>query len=137
MKKDPWYKNKTLLFKCTGCGSCCTGFEGYVWLSNEEIEKIFTFLKISKSEFLKKCTRFVRGRISLKENLINYDCVFFKNKKCTIYSARPKQCKTFPFWEENLKSEKAFNDLNNYCPGVNHPSGKKYSYEEIKNILES
>ncbi len=33
----------------------------------------------------------------------NGDCVFW-NEGCDIYSVRPRQCRTFPFWSENLGS---------------------------------
>ena len=37
-----------------------------------------------------------------------YDCVFLKEdpergrKTCSIYPVRPLQCRTWPFWPENL-----------------------------------
>ena len=36
MDNEPWYKDG-LKFKCTGCGDCCTGGEGYVWVNKQEI----------------------------------------------------------------------------------------------------
>jgi hypothetical protein len=38
-EKQPWYKDG-LRFKCTGCGDCCTGAPGFVWVNNEEIAAI-------------------------------------------------------------------------------------------------
>lgn len=126
-----WYK-EGLYFKCTQCSGCCTGFPGYVWIEDEEIEKMYKFLKISKEEFLKTYTRKVYGKISLKENFINYDCCFLKNKKCMIYEVRPKQCQNFPFWENNLKNSNSWNALKEFCPGVNNKDGDFFSYEEIQ-----
>jgi len=40
-------------------------------------------------------------------------CVFLKDKKCSIYDARPQQCKNYPFWSHiDLKKEMEF------CPGL-------------------
>ena len=52
-EENSWF-DKGLKFKCTGCGRCCTGSPGYVWLSLNEIEVISKFLKLSVKEFKKK-----------------------------------------------------------------------------------
>ena len=59
-------------------------------------------------------------------------CVFFdtENKGCQIYGARPIQCRTWPFWDSNLKSEKAWKETCEECPGSGN--GKVYSLEEIE-----
>jgi Fe-S-cluster containining protein len=129
-----WYK-KGLYFKCLKCSKCCGGFPGYVWINDKEIEKIANFLNLSKSNFLKKYTRQINGFISLKENLINYDCCFLKDKKCIIYEVRPTQCKEFPFWKNNLKSFFSWQSLKDYCPGIDNKKGKFFSFEEIQKKL--
>jgi hypothetical protein len=126
-----WYK-KGLRFKCTGCGACCTKEPGYVWLSAEEIEGISTHLNISKEEFLRKYTRSIFGRISLLEHKVTYDCVFLKDSKCTIYSARPKQCRTFPWWKENLETPEAWKDTARRCEGIDHPDASVVSFSIIE-----
>jgi Fe-S-cluster containining protein len=30
-------------------------------------------------------------------------CAFLDGARCTVYEARPTQCRTFPFWKENLR----------------------------------
>ena len=114
-----WYKDG-LRFECTGCGKCCTGSPGYVWIEEEEIEEISSYLNISKEHFLKTYTRQIGQRYSLLEDASNYDCIFLKDKKlCTIYKARPKQCRTYPFWPAILKSEKSWSDEATRCEGIN------------------
>ena len=68
-------------FKCTGCGKCCTGEPGYVFLSQEDIQNLSLHLNLSQEAFLKKYTRYVEGRISLLEDPKNYDCIFFKKSE--------------------------------------------------------
>ena len=130
----PWYKDG-LRFKCTGCGECCTGSPGYVWVSPSEAEAIAEFLKISLEEFLKKYTRRIGNRLSLKELPKNYDCVFLKGKRCEIYSVRPKQCRTFPWWSENLKTPDHWQATAARCEGIDHPDAPLVSVDEIQKHL--
>ena len=39
MSEKPWY-HKGLRFRCTGCGDCCTGEPGFVWVNSEEIQTL-------------------------------------------------------------------------------------------------
>jgi Fe-S-cluster containining protein len=126
-----WYK-KGLRFQCTGCGQCCTKEPGYVWLSAAEIDAMVSHLQISKEEFMKRYTRSVFGRISLLESKLNFDCVFLKDKKCQIYSVRPKQCRTFPWWNENLESKEAWKETAQRCEGIDHPEAPVIPFEFIE-----
>lgn len=129
MAKDPWFKNG-LRFQCTQCGDCCTGAPGYVWVNNEEIEHLAALVGMSVQEFEAKYVRTVGIRKSLIE-YENGDCVFFDNqkRKCTVYEARPRQCRTWPFWDSNVKTEEAWAYTCEVCPGSG--KGKIYSVDEI------
>ena len=87
-----WY-SEGLRFECTGCGKCCTGSPGYVWVDEEEIEKIAEFLELSVDIFSSRYIRKVNGRFALIEMAKNFDCVFLKDNRCSIYAARPLQCR--------------------------------------------
>lgn len=117
---DIWYK-KGLNFKCTGCGRCCSGAPGYVWVSEEEINEMATHLKMDLDQFVKKYIRIVGDRVSLIERRLgpDFECVFLKGKQCMIYEVRPKQCKTFPWWPQNLESKKAWDEVALECEGIN------------------
>ncbi len=125
-----WYE-KGLSFKCTGCGHCCSKEPGYVWLTEEDIAHFCNHLKLTKSEFLKTYTRQIGDRYSLLEKP-NYDCIFLKDNKCTAYLARPKQCRQFPFWKQNLSSKKAWREAASTCEGINHPDAPLLSLKEIE-----
>jgi Fe-S-cluster containining protein len=133
-KRPKWYETG-LHFECTQCGNCCSGVPGYVWVNEREIEEIAAYLKMSLDEFGKKYLRRVGRQVSLIE-LPNYDCVFLQRMEngvgCSIYPVRPKQCQTWPFWDDNLKSGNEFNRRTSRCPGVNR--GKKFNQEEIESI---
>jgi uncharacterized protein len=141
MADVPLWFDKGLPFKCTGCGQCCTGSPGYVWITEEEMQAVADYLKISIKEFMRKYIRRAGDRYALVEhpNLErpkDVDCVFLKDKKCTIYHLRPKQCKTFPWWNENLSSPKAWEELSSYCEGVNHPEADIVPLSEIQKNLQ-
>lgn len=114
---SPWY-NQGLRFECTGCGQCCTGAPGYVWVNENEIQQIAQFLNLTPEEFSQKYLRHVNGRLSLIELPKTYDCIFLKDKKCQIYAVRPTQCRTFPWWPQNLKSEKEWQEAASFCEGI-------------------
>jgi Fe-S-cluster containining protein len=116
VNEKPWY-NDGLNFKCTGCGQCCTGSPGYVWVNEKEIEAIANHLNVSKEEFMETHVRYVDGRYSLKEKS-NFDCVFLQEKRCMIYSVRPIQCQTFPWWPANLQSPERWKGAAQSCEGI-------------------
>ncbi len=135
VSSSPWYK-EGLHFECTGCGRCCTGQPGYVWLSEEEIGKISAYLNISIEEFMHRYVRkTVSNCYSLLETLPSYDCVFFRDNRCTIYPVRPTQCRTFPWWPENLKSKHAWKETARHCEGIAE-SAPKRTCEEIQEALD-
>lgn len=127
---EPWFK-EGLRFKCTGCGDCCTGAPGYVWVNQAEIDAMAVRLGMEVAAFEKKYVRQIGVRRSLVEYK-NGDCVFFDNKsrKCNIYEQRPRQCRTWPFWNSNLRSPETWAETCEACPGSG--KGKLYQLEHIQ-----
>jgi len=37
---------------------------------------------------------------------------------CSIYAARPEQCRSWPFWPELLRSPQALREAARLCPGI-------------------
>lgn len=134
----PWFK-EGLRFKCTGCGQCCTGSPGHVWVSPSEVEAMAEELKISVEEFTKKYTRRIGARLSLIERKrgADYDCIFLDGKRCTVYEVRPKQCRTYPWWSENVSSAQSWKEEGARCEGINHPDAPLISLPEIEKHLPS
>lgn len=126
---DDWYA-EGLRFRCTGCGDCCTGAPGFVWVNQAEIDALARRLEITPAEFEEQYVRLIGIRRSLVEE-DNYDCVFFdsKTRRCQVYEDRPRQCRTWPFWKSNLKSASAWEETAQSCPGCNR--GRLYDLEQI------
>jgi Fe-S-cluster containining protein len=116
----PWYADG-LRFTCTGCGKCCTGSPGFVWVTEQEVHAMARFLQITPEAFIRSYTRNVGGRLALLERTRTYDCVFLRDKKCLVYGARPKQCRTFPWWRDNVASPEAWKETAQRCEGIEHP----------------
>ena len=105
---------------CETCeGRCCTGESGYIYVTKDEIFVIAELLEMDVNEFALKYL-FKKGyKYSIKERKVgdSYECVFYNkdNNGCTIYKARPKQCRTFPFWDY-FKTR--IDELKEECPGI-------------------
>ncbi|MBI1372014.1 MAG: YkgJ family cysteine cluster protein [Phycisphaera sp.] len=124
MSKEEWYADG-LSFECTQCGNCCTGPSGYVWFDDAELKAMAEHFGMTPKEFRKTYAHKVHGDWSLNETLTQhgYDCVFLRRDEqgkalCSIYNVRPKQCRTWPFWPENLRSLRAWANAAQRCPGM-------------------
>jgi uncharacterized protein len=126
--ESPWYADG-LRFTCTQCGKCCTGDPGYVWVTDAEIDALAAFLGEPRHEFVALYTRKAKGKVTLRERA-NGDCVFYDAKRgCTVYSVRPAQCRTWPFWESNLATPEDWDRTERICPGSGE--GELIPVEEI------
>lgn len=135
LASDKWYQGG-LRFECTGCGDCCTGAPGYVWVTREEIRRIAKHLGRDDEWLPPEILRRVGFKYSLTERN-NGDCVFLQQKKdgqrgCSIYPVRPLQCRTWPFWTVNLKSPSCWAETSERCPGMNN--GRQYTYVQIEDL---
>jgi uncharacterized protein len=122
-----------LRFECQGEGNCCVtrGKYGYVYLSFNDRRRMAVHLGLSLAAFTEKFVEKEDGWYQLKYQ--DKDCPFLENRRCAVYEARPWQCRTWPFWPENMNIEVWENEVAAYCPGVG--KGKLYTKEEIENIL--
>jgi uncharacterized protein len=131
---EPWYKDG-LRFECTGCGDCCSGAPGFVWVNKAEIEGLAQAIRVDVAEFERRYVRQVGIRKSLIERA-NGDCVFLHadSRTCQVYNERPRQCRTFPFWRSNLANPEAWQAVCDVCPGCNR--GKVVPLAEIQKRAE-
>lgn len=118
MDDAPWYHGG-LRFACTRCGHCCTGEPGWVRVSAAEAEELAAFLGLDLAGFLERCThRLDDGATSLVEKP-NHECLFWSSSDgCAVYPARPRQCRTWPFWRRNLASPAHWTAAARGCPGI-------------------
>jgi|GEM_PF-217345 len=130
----PWYSSGAY-FKCTRCGKCCSG-RRVVWLNEHDTKRLSSHLEISEREFLKKYTHQLGFDLSLKIKPKSGDCIFLKDKICSQYMARPRLCRTFPWWTNIMKNRGSWNQTKKWCEGIDHKEAPLISFEEIKKQLD-
>ncbi len=135
-----WYEDG-LRFECTMCGACCTGPPGYVAFNEAEGRAMAAHLGLDEREFYRRFAhRMTHGKRGWSLNEVETehgnDCVFLDRESkpgmalCRLHEVRPMQCRTWPWWPENLKSERAWNDAAKRCEGMNR--GPMVRVEEIR-----
>ncbi|MDE0027200.1 MAG: YkgJ family cysteine cluster protein [Spirochaetaceae bacterium] len=121
-----------LRFDCTRCQRCCRIDPGVVLMSQNDLDQLSTFLNLPEGEVRERYCRAVDmggvTQLSLRER-DNYDCVFWEEGGCSVYAARPLQCRSFPFWPAQLADRESWRLAGGDCPGIG--TGPLHSAIEI------
>ena len=90
-----------------------------MWVDDPEVARLAAWLGLDIATFERRYVRRIAERHSLRERA-NGDCVFFdaQSHGCHVYGARPVQCRTWPFWPENLATPVAWDRAESGCPGM-------------------
>ncbi len=112
-----WWERETLRFECEkGCTQCCRR-PGIVRMNSEDIRRAADYLGLSvaafKGQFLSR-----EGTYWNIEVMENKPCPFLLESGCRIHPAKPAQCRSFPFWDENLVSQRTWKETQEECPGI-------------------
>ena len=93
--------------------------ENMVW-PQVSLAQMAALLDLDPQRFQRRYVRLVGIRKSLIE-MPNFDCVFFDRttRRCRVYKARPRQCRTWPFWASNLRTPETWERTCDACPGAN------------------
>jgi len=109
MEKAQNEKDLERPFVCKRCLTCCKT-EGYVYVTDNDIESIAAYLNLEKSYLLNTYCDIIRPRFALK-SMKNGSCIFLNERGCIIYDVRPAQCQQFPHtWKTR--------DAEEYCKGL-------------------
>ena len=130
------YKNG-IRFECQSSGKCCVSRDsyGFVYLSDNDLKRFSNYFKLSIKKFKEEYCQITDGFVHLIEkNQLNGNCIFLKDKKCTVYTCRPSQCRTWPFWNENMNAKVWNKNISINCPGIG--KGKIIKYKIIKKLLK-
>jgi len=137
MPPKPWYANG-VRFECTQCGNCCRnhGDYTYVYLADKDVERISEHLGLSRKSFLAEYCAQIDGWTTLRMDAPA--CPFLEaDERCAIYPVRPKQCATWPFWDENLRRATWEGAVKKCCPGIDQgPLTPAAEVERIANETE-
>jgi len=132
MTAEPFHA-QGLRFQCTGCGECCRSRHGkpsWVYVTLGERRRLAAHFKLRTSAFTRRYCSRTNGFWHLREPAS--DCQFLDGARCTVYAARPGQCRTYPFWNEHM-SAVAWSKVARECEGVGR--GRLWTREEIERRL--
>lgn len=105
-------------FKCQGCGECCKE-EGSVYFTKGDVKRAARVLKMKPDDFI---TRYLTPARDGKRYIVRVTskmpCVFLRDHKCLIHSGKPKQCRTFPYWDEYVNDKGELVNFNRPCKGI-------------------
>lgn len=130
MSHKPWYQNG-LRFSCTRCGNCCRthGDYAHIYLADADVEAIAAELGLACGDFRRRYCAEEDGWTTLKSP--GPACPFLgEDNRCNVYEVRPMQCRTWPFWDENLERRRWEGPVRATCPGIG--TGRRHSAEEIE-----
>lgn len=116
-QRDPWYR-EGLRFACTRCGRCCRG-PGNVWVDDREIQTLAARVGEREDDFRRNHARRAGKRGWVLRQKRNQDCIFWLEQGgCSVYEDRPRQCRTYPFWQANLTTPSDWEYEGRACPGI-------------------
>ncbi len=137
---EPLYQREALRFECTGCGACCVASgDYYVYVTKNEIEKIGDFLGLSRAWFKRRYLQRLPDEgpeegwvLAVSDDDL---CVFLgKDRRCSVYSVRPAQCSSYPYWPEVVLRKSDWLRESRRCEGIGR--GKIVSKKMIAALLE-
>ena len=91
-------------------------------------------LKLTTQEFTHRYCAKTDGFFHLKNPKEAVNCLFLKDNQCSVYEGRPTQCRTWPFWPENMKAKNWNRDVVAFCPGVD--KGQVQSADKIEKEMK-
>ena len=104
--------NERIQFECHHCGACCRNIKESVPLESLDVYRIAKLLKEQNNVFdsidamlfwyavpipLNECGYFIYALKTVGENDA---CIFLKDNLCTIQTAKPRACRTYPLAAE-------------------------------------
>ncbi len=133
LNKRSYFFDNGICFECQQCGVCCTGNPGTIYVDKSELSSIAKFLKIHVADFKEKYLYPFKNSYSIREHP-DGRCFFYKDM-CKIYSIRPGQCSSYPFWFTNLRSEKKWKSVSKECRGIGQ--GHLHSKKKILKVVQT
>lgn len=111
-------------FGCTACGRCCVRRvpAASAPLAEAEMQSMAKTLGLPLAGFKSKYTARVESE-NIKGRQLKVDpagrCLLLtESGQCSVHSARPASCRTYPFWPENLASRYEWARESIQCEGI-------------------
>ena len=136
--KQPWYSHG-VRFECQpDCGKCCDQPDGVVFLAPHDAKRLAEHHQMDVQEWLDRdCSRSRNGRYVLRSRTEDGVCIYLNDdKSCSVYEVKPDQCSAFPWWNENMASNRSWAKTVQLCPGLRQPDSKVVSLPMIQEHLD-
>jgi uncharacterized protein len=104
-------------FECLRCSQCCSG-EGAIYFSVDQAPPAARELGLDLAEFLDRYCGPVEDRgypVLCDQRGI---CRLLGPQGCLVHSCKPDICRRWPFFENILTRESAFDEAKLACPGI-------------------
>ena len=113
---------------CQACGNCCKSLRPCV--TDSEIDNLSKIDNMSQTDFEAKFVK--KDDFEDIKYLKDMPCKYLKDKSCSIYPNRPKDCKSYPHTHKADFSSRTLGMIDNYgiCPIVYNV------YERLKTELK-
>lgn len=108
--------------------------------NEQEAERMAANLQMSVTSFYDKYARKLKSGWSLRERKTRHghDCILLDRETqpgkalCRVYKERPTQCRTWPFWPDNLKTRQSWASARDHtpCPGMDR--GRLIPIDQIR-----
>ena len=138
IEKEWW--SKGVNFTCLpNCGRCCNEPGGIVYLSPFDVTRLSANFEMNIIDWLDRdCEKSLDGRYILKSKESDQICIYLNSDlKCDVYGVKPTQCSAFPWWGENLKTERSWRKTMDLCPGIEHTESLIINGDEILMWIEA
>lgn len=128
---------RAVQFRCTQCGECCRK-PGVVEMTHEDIQAIARHLELTASEFLTQYDLQWQPQYERFELPGPTGCPLHGvDGRCTVDSVKPMQCRTYPFWPENLASQRSWQEAARDCEGIDAEGSVTYDADTIRAIARA
>jgi len=106
-----------LRFECQpGCTNCCE-VQGFVYLTEQDLDQAAEFTGMSKRAFERSYVYRTKNFLRLRKPR-DSQCHFLVEGGCRLHPAKPTQCRLFPFWPELVERRREWKKTARHCPGI-------------------
>ena len=130
---NEWW-SRGVRFTCLpNCGRCCSEPGGIIYLSPFDVTRLSANFDMEIIDWLNRdCEKALDGRYILKSRKNDQICIYLNsNLECDVYEVKPTQCSAFPWWNENLKTQRSWEKTKVMCPGIEHSDAIMIEGNEI------
>ncbi|MBR9691784.1 YkgJ family cysteine cluster protein [Candidatus Woesearchaeota archaeon] len=125
--------------ECQHCGMCCGDNRININLTVGDIWRICSHLKISVDKFFENYSGFKKFGDPRNPDVFDVDlglnmpCKFWVDNRCSIYSARPVNCRIFPYWLLASVPDEQVKDILHYK--CKYDLSKKKMYKKYQDAI--